>query len=181
MTAAPQLLTYIAGGIVAGMVATHVLEPPLGSWRNTPSSDDIVVSQHLLDSKIQTGVDRSAKGDRLMPRPTESPVPAPVVSSVELIGLSNTTIIYRDRSGSVLFRSDPITNTTIVVKNVALPVVTVRAMPKSPVQRQTIDLDEQKAVPQPAKCESPTSPIVNPDSRGLIGRCFAQLTTRAYH
>src|SRR4051794_12416310 len=47
------------------------------------------------------------KGDRITP-----PVAAKnraSVSSVELVGVSNATVILRDRSGAVLFRSDPLT------------------------------------------------------------------------
>jgi hypothetical protein len=114
----------------------------------------------------------SLKGDRIA-----TPVAAKTrasVSSVELVGISNATVILRDRSGAILFRSDPLTNTTLVTKDADLPVVTLKEQGTSPVVQQPIPSREGSETPQPPQgrttppgCEAPLSPLA---SRSLTNR-----------
>src|SRR6266542_2627152 len=68
--------------------------------------------------------DRSVKGNRLAsPRRENSRTK---IGTVEIVGLRDTAIVYRDREGRILFGNDPLTNTTIAAKNLGLPEVTVR-------------------------------------------------------
>jgi len=51
--------------------------------------------------------------------------PSTVVSHVELIGPRGTVVEFRDPGGRLVFRSDPVTNTTMVAKNTSIPSFTV--------------------------------------------------------
>ena len=126
-------------------------------------------------------VTQSLKGDRVatpvVPKSRAS------VSSVELVGVSNATVILRDRDGTILFRSDPLTNTTLVAKDADLPVVTLKEQGTSPVVQQPIPSREGSEAPQPPQgkttlpgCEAPLSPLAN---RGVASRtpglCLVEL------
>jgi len=125
----------------------------------------------------------SLKGDRIA-----IPVAAKTratVSSVELVGVSNATVILRDRSGAILFRSDPLTNTTLVTKDADLPVVTLKEQGTSPVVQQPIPSREGSETQPPPRsktpppgCEAPLSPLA---SRSLANRmpglCLVGLET----
>ena len=51
---------------------------------------------------------------------------APEIATVEVVGLRQPAIVYRDRDGRELYRTDPVNNVTIVIKDLLLPEVTVR-------------------------------------------------------
>jgi len=120
------------------------------------------------------------KGDRITP-----PVAAKnraSVSSVELVGVSNATVILRDRSGAVLFRSDPLTNTTLVTKDADLPVVTLKEERTSPVVRHPILSREGSEAPQPPQgrttmpgCEASLSPLAKSGASRVPGLCLVEL------
>jgi hypothetical protein len=121
----------------------------------------------------------SSKGDRLaLPVAKERSS----VSSVELVGISNTTVILRDRNGLILFRSDPLTNTTLVTKDADLPVVTLKEEGTSPVVQRPIQSHEGSETPSaPQKksvpgCEAPLSPLAGrgPSDR-MPGLCLVEL------
>lgn len=129
-----------------------------------------------------TGLDRSGKSDRA---PTaQASRPASRVTSVELVGVTNTTVILRDRDGTIVFRSDPLTNTTLVGKDVDIPTVTVKeaagaaAQPRPVLQRQS--KEEPAAGPKralPVGCEGVVSVLVSGDSRRVPGLCLAEAGT----
>ena len=123
------------------------------------------------------------KADRLAP-----PVAAKVrttVSSVEVIGLSNASVVLRDRNGDILFRSDPVTNTTLVAKDSELPVITMKETATSPVVRQPVSSDGQEHDATPSEdrrkampgCEGPVSPLVKQAQGRGPGLCVVQLET----
>jgi hypothetical protein len=58
---------------------------------------------------------------------------------VEVVGVEDAAIIYRDRKGNVLFKTDPISNVTVVTKGVVLPEVTVRELADSAVQMMPVE------------------------------------------
>jgi hypothetical protein len=120
------------------------------------------------------------KADRLAP-PVAATARA-TVSSVEVIGLSNASVVLRDRNGDVLFRSDPVTNTTLVAKDSDLPVITLKETATSPVARQPVSSDghptpsEDRAKAMPG-CEGPVSPLVKQAQGRVPGLCVVQLET----
>ena len=74
------------------------------------------------------------RGDRLGPA-VKPPIaygdvdPSAVVTHVELIGPKGTVVEFRDPQGHIVFRSDPVSNTTVVAKNTVIPSFTVRERP----------------------------------------------------
>lgn len=121
-----------------------------------------------------TSVNTSSKSDRPMPARPAQDVSA--VSSVELVGVTNTTVILRDRMGNVLYRSDALTNTTVVSKNADIPTVTVKQAADSPVvqkpapAKQIESKEERKGR---TGCEGVVSALANPDLGRVPGLCLA--------
>jgi hypothetical protein len=132
--------------------------------------------------------ERSRKGDRLAaPRPVAA---QPQIATVEVVGLRDAAIVYRDRDGRELFRTDPLNNVTIVTKGLALPEVTIRQHAGSEVtpipaqaQRRTREevLDQAqdrkplapKRLKVPMGCEPAFSPVAQPAMAHHTGRCMA--------
>src|SRR5205085_2046991 len=83
----------------------------------------------------------------------------PKVTTVEVVGIRDTAIIYRDRNGRVLFRTDPVENVTIIAKDVSLPEVTVRehgdAVPR-PMPVKTLQEDKRERM---VGCDPLVSPL----------------------
>ena len=85
----------------------------------------------LTSVNASIGTQQIMRGDRLAaavkPPITFSDInPASVVSHVELIGPKGTIVEFRDPTGKLVYRSDPVTNTTIVAKNAVIPSFTVK-------------------------------------------------------
>jgi hypothetical protein len=97
-----------------------------------------------------TSVNRERKGDAL-PR-SVAPQTRNKITTVEVVGVRNATIVYRDRSGNILFQTDPLTNVTVVTKNVELPEVTIRETESTEVERIPAENTGSSAPPQ--GCES---------------------------
>jgi hypothetical protein len=119
------------------------------------------------------------KGDRLDHPRTGGPNP-PDITTVELVGLRQTAIVYRDRDGRELFRTDPLRNVTIVAKGLVLPSVTVRERGDSLVTPLPIPVAPSALPPRkPAGpvfgCESSFSPVAAPSMAHHTGRCMALL------
>jgi len=132
-----------------------------------------------------TAVQDQVKADRLAP-PVAAKARA-TVSSVEVIGLSDARVVLRDRNGEILFRSDPVTNTTLVAKDSELPVITLKETATSSVVRQPVSSDghEHDATPSEDRrqatpgCEGPVSPLVKQAQGRGPGLCVVQLETPA--
>jgi len=172
-------LAAIAGGLLAtlGIVSLAV-------------SDPISFSTTLKRAEPATStagqVDRAAKGDRLA-KVSDSQAPAKV-SVVEVVGVRDTAVVYRDRDGRVLFQTDPVANVTIVAKGVVLPEVTVResadaAATKVPVSQtpptntpvRTLQEEDKKA--KLVGCDPLVSPLAGSTLSQVVGRCIASVTT----
>ncbi|MDR3374375.1 MAG: hypothetical protein P4L98_11665 [Ancalomicrobiaceae bacterium] len=101
-----MIFAGFAAGAVIGLVALTSVNASIGT-------------QHIMRS------------DRLAPA-IKPPItfgdidPASVVSHVELIGPKGTIVEFRDPAGKLVYRSDPVTNTTIVAKNTVIPSFTVK-------------------------------------------------------
>jgi hypothetical protein len=156
-----------------GMAGTAVLLASLA-----PSG--LIGSYHPGQSQAHAGV---GKMDRL-----SAPVPAKeraTVSSVELVGVSKAIVILRDRNGTILFRSDPLTNTTLIAKDTDLPVVTLKEEGSSPVVHQPIPSREGNEPPPPKErakrvpgCEAPVSPLAGQGRDRLPGLCLVEAGER---
>jgi hypothetical protein len=117
-------------------------------------------------------VERASKGERLAP-PRSDASGDRKIASVEIVGLRNAAIVYRDGNGNVLFRSDPVANVTIVSKGVVLPEVTIREHQDPPPRRVPVDIPARPSTAPVPGCEPIASPVVSPGLAGMIGRCLA--------
>jgi hypothetical protein len=127
----------------------------------------------------------SVKGDRL-PLSAAGSVRPSTVSTIEVVGLSQATVVFKDRDGQVLYRADPLANTTAVAKNVDLPVVTLReeqTAPAVPVVQQQPEPKQEGGDPpavqprrgKPVGCEASVSALARSDASRVPGLCLAGL------
>jgi hypothetical protein len=116
-------------------------------------------------------VERSGKGDRTGPmRPAARTAD---IVAIEVVGLKDAAIVYRDRDGRVLFRTDPLTNATVVVRGVSLPEVTIREHRGRSVAPVPVDVrpnGERTRVP--VGCDPAISPLADPSP--LTGYCITE-------
>ncbi len=137
-------------------------------------------SQALAGAGTSVHIDRTNKGDR-SPRSDSARVQEQKrIATVEIVGIRDAAIVYRDRDGHVLFSTDPVANTTIVVKNVALPAVTIRETHQSAVEVRSFDR-ARPAVPnaQPVDgCESAVSAVTAPSLAAIASRCLTSLKAK---
>jgi hypothetical protein len=151
----------------------HYFAAPAGNGAG-PLSRAFSASPGAPDSFLQA-TNQSGKADRLHAvRPAETQ--SPTIATVEVIGLRDAAIIYRDRDGKVLFRSDPMANVTVVTKNLTLPEVTIKETPRTSVQRVPAivptTLQERK---HSVGCDPAFSPVASPSLSNLTGRCMVEL------
>jgi hypothetical protein len=141
---------------------------------------DRVISLSLKFDKAQAAVaeqtfsvNRAGKSDALpvADRRQES-VP---IKTVEVVGVRDASIVYRDRAGNVLFQTDPLANVTVVTKNLDLPEVTIRESDASKVERVPLQKPKPESrdnnTKRPHGCESAFArPSPEPLTR-LASRC----------
>jgi len=116
--------TGIAGALAAGALLTTALV----SADINPRTNDGVTNAPTQRAQIN----RSIKSDAL-PKVANSNTPKRI-TIVEVVGVEETAIVYRDRDGNILFKTDPLSNVTVVTKGVVLPEVTIRELAESTVQ-----------------------------------------------
>ena len=172
------LAPYFLGGLVAVTLTN--------GFATIPGSDPAPAgfAAHA-QAGLLTTPERSHKGDRLAP-PAASARKV-VVSVVELVGARRTSIVYRDRDGHVLFRSDPLRHVTLAVKNALLPQVTIRDDQNTRVAPQNPRVAPQNVAPISAPdaasdpgplapgCDSAVSPLAAPLLARKASRCLASL------
>lgn len=174
----PHILPYLVGGLVAVLVTDYV----------PPATKQLGTSAAAFWSEMAPATPQvSRKGDRLAaPRAAAA---EPRIATVEVVGLRDAAIVYRDREGRELFRTDPMNNVTIVTKGLTLPEVTVRQHAGStvkpvPVPVQVRDREEVRDQPQdrkprrlkvPMGCDPSFSPVAQPSMAHHTGRCMAQV------
>jgi hypothetical protein len=138
-------------------------------------------NQALASAGISVGINRANKGDRTQRGDSARIQEQKRIVTVEVVGIRDAAIVYRDRDGRVLFSTDPVANTTIVVKNVVLPAVTIRETQQSTVE--VISLDRARpAVPnaQPAEgCEPAVSAVTTPSLAAIASRCLTSLQAKS--
>ena len=150
-----------------------------------------LISSALMSPETRTGdqVERAHKGDLLVSTRSDTRSDTQdqaQVSTVEVVGVRDTAIIYRDRDGRILFRTDPLANVTVVAKGLTLPAVTVRehseAIPQ-PMPVQPAQQDGKDQPPQDGKdkwlegCDPLVSPLAKSSLSKVAGRCIAGLAT----
>jgi len=156
-----HITSYLLGGAAA--IAAWALVAPVD-----------LHSQVGLTGGSSASVNRAAKAARLA-APRISRTDEDAVVTVEVIGIRDAAIIYRDRGGRVLFQTDPVTNVTVISKGFVLPELTVRESKRSkPVP---IEAPSQPAAHPviPIGCDPAVSPIAQPQLTHLTGRCLAQV------
>ncbi len=119
-------------------------------------------------------VDRTMKSDRLATSQTRGATRT--VATVEVIGVHDAAIVYRDRDGRLLFQTDPVSNVTVVSKGFVLPQLTVRETTHStptPLEAPHAPQEPQNAPAIPIGCEPLASPIAAPRLSHLAGRCLS--------
>jgi hypothetical protein len=122
-----------------------------------------------------------ARADRLSTS-TFAPSGEKRIAVVEVVGVHDAAIVYRDRQGRVLFSTDPVANVTVVTKNLSLPEVTVRETAQSEVERVPVEKtrapggDKQ---PSMEGCESGLSPDISPTVPTAKDRCIVQIESKS--
>jgi hypothetical protein len=168
----------IAGGMAAVVIAV-CLGLVLGG-AELPASFAGTTTQ-------QATVNREGKTDAL---PGNASAQKPNrISVIEVIGVSDAAVVYRDRGGQLLFKTDPLSNVTVVAKNTVLPEVTVREMELNDVMPVPVEqFKNQGAVRElpnsgapattrkiPEGCESAFSAFIVPSQANKAGRCLSSL------
>lgn len=169
--------------VVAWMLATYPADPTFGFLRGAGAW-----------SGPQRGVDavnRARKSDRVAVKQTPH-AQERTIATVELIGLRDPAIIYRDRDGRVLFQTDPVTNVTVIAKGVVLPEITVRETSRSatrpvpsivpsaansrePSTPPTAIRRKPQTKPTiPEGCDPAASPIASPELSHLLSKCMVE-------
>jgi hypothetical protein len=178
------VVPYLLGGLTAFLVSEFV---PFSSAAGHLSG--AMQSEHAVPAQLRgtpgSSVNRTSKGNRNAASRTA--VGNSHIATVEVVGLRDTAIVYRDRDGRELFRTDPMNNVTLVTKGLHLPEVTVRQHSSSavkPVPVRTLHEQNQvrerkPAVPArrkvPVGCEPLFSPVASPSLSHHAGRCMAEL------
>ena len=168
-----QIVPYLVGGLTAFLVmdiapVTSPTAPAPAAALGTPDSS----------------INRTAKADRgAAPRAAQASLQ---IATVEVVGLRDAAVVYRDREGRELFRTDPLNNVTIITKGLQLPEVTVRQNSSSAVKPIPVrELQEQardrtkptktRTPKVPLGCEPSFSPVAAPSLAHHTGRCMAGL------
>jgi hypothetical protein len=153
---------HITSSLFGGLAA-------VAAWALVAPSFNPPPAQPVADQTAP--VNRTAKGDRLAP--VRLPGADHKVATVEVVGIRDAAIVYRDRDGRVLFETDPLSNVTVVSRGFVLPQLTVRETSRSstaPVE----PMQEFKARPPiPIGCEPLASPIAQPRLAHMTGRCLS--------
>ncbi len=156
-----HITSSLFGG-VAAIAAWALVAPP---------SDPASHVSSLVTGQAGSSVSRAHKGDRLAPARRSRA--DDTVATVEVVGIRDAAIIYRDRAGRVLFQTDPLRNVTIVSKGFVLPQLTVRETPRSPTEPVEAPRALDAKPPIPIGCEPVASPIAQPRLSHLTGRCLS--------
>ena len=147
-----RLTPRVAGGLAIGTAAA-------------------VASIFTLATRADS-VNRSAKADRL-PLSASVSFSEKRIAVVEVLGVRDAAIIYRDREGRVLFSADPIANATVFTKNLLLPEVTLRETAETEIERVPVEKTRAPSSgSQLQGCESGLSPDISPTVPTTKDRCI---------
>ncbi|MGO4389149.1 hypothetical protein AB4Y85_16590 [Microvirga sp. 2YAF29] len=140
--------------------------------------DTFTKSKDIL--RVAMTQQNAVKGDRLAV--WDGDVQQNTVSIVEVVGLTQATVILRGGNGEVLYRSDPRSGTTIFSKNTDLPILTMKeetqgpAVEHPPVTRR--EGSEEIRKPKrttPVGCMGDVSPLARASASRMPSLCLASL------
>ena len=139
-------------------------------------------SERLLTQSPLRAMTAQTKGDRLaVPRPAGQ---STTVSTVELVGVAQATVILRDHNGKVLDRSDPRSGVTIFAKNTDLPIITLKEEVHAPVVQHPVaprregtevPADQKPKRRNPVGCFGDVSPLARAGADRTPSLCLALL------
>lgn len=165
--------TGIAGAIAAGALLTTALvsahiNPPVQGEASAPTQS--------------AQINRNNKTDAL-PAVANTTTPKRI-TTVEVVGIEDAAIVYRDRNGNVLFKTDPVSNVTVVTKGVVLPEVTIRELAGSSVQ--VLPIEGIRPILSPTApgdgCESSVTAYTAGDEFARVpSRCITHLPLKNYN
>jgi hypothetical protein len=180
-------MTRIAPYLIGGLAAVLAME-------YMPSATRYLGDAHAAGWRMPSEPAAAVKGDRAAPvRAAQS---GAHIATVELVGVRDTAIVYRDRDGREIYRTDPVANVTIVSKGLNLPEVTVREhanngvrpavtpvrtidesrdLQRDPSSERTRPASPKKPSAMPVGCESAFSPVASPAMAHHMGRCMAAI------
>jgi hypothetical protein len=130
------------------------------------------VTKASLAADTHERVNRAVKADRVA-APRTSVDGTRAVVTVEVVGVHDAAIVYRDRDGRVLFQTDPLSNVTVISKGFVLPQVTVRETPQSTPAPIMVPHNIDAAPKMPVGCDPVASPIAEPALARVTGRCLS--------
>jgi hypothetical protein len=164
--------TGIAGVIAAGAIlTTAAFAAGLHSFQNASLTE-----AEVAPSQSQQ-INRGGKGDRQPVVSAEARQPRHV-TTVEVVGVENAAVIYRDRNGDILFKTDPVSNVTLVSKDVVLPEVTIRNQAEAQVQKMPVERLQPVLSPTAPVdgCDGAVATHTGPDHLARqASRCVTQL------
>jgi hypothetical protein len=143
-----------------------------------PSFDPAAKASIAADTHER--VNRAVKADRIA-APRLNLNGDRSVATVEVVGVHDAAIVYRDRDGRVLFQTDPLSNVTVISKGFVLPQLTVRENPHSTPAKIEVPHNIDAAPAVPIGCEPLASPIAEPSLGRMTGRCLSQLGDGAHN
>jgi len=178
-----KIVPYLVGGLTAFLVMDIVPIPSPSEYFGASRASTSAAA--VLLGTPASHINRAIKGDRgATARPAQT---ATHIATVEVVGLRDAAIVYRDRDGRELFRTDPVSNVTIVTKGLQLPEVTVRQYNSSVVKPVPVDVLQEQARDRkppngrerklPIGCEPSFSPVAAPSLAHHTGRCMARHET----
>jgi len=170
-------MMYLAA-IASGLLATVGVLSLAVSGPASLGKVSTALTSPTADTAVQ--VDRARKGDRLAINTSADGQDQATVTTVEVVGVRDTAIVYRDRDGRVLFRTDPMANVTIVSKGVVLPEVTVREHSDAvPTKLPVKTLQEGDKSRKLDGCDPLVSPLAGSSLSQVAGRCIAGIPAGA--
>ena len=166
------------GGLIAAVSAAILVSTTVVIFSATMVGERLIAMQTAKAAAPQPQphisgftVNRERKSDAL-PKSAAAQIRSEI-KTVEVIGVRDASIVYRDRGGNILFQTDPLANVTIVTKNIDLPEVTIRETEATKVERV------------PAESKAPSAPLhgcesafARPSPESLIrtpSRCVTEL------
>lgn len=104
------------------------------------------------------------------------------VSIVEVVGLTQATVILRGSDGEILYRADPRTGTTTFAKNTELPILTMKEEMTGPAvqhppaaRREGSEETRKEKRTNPVGCMRDVSPLARASANRMPSLCLASL------
>lgn len=164
------------GGMIAAVSAAILASATVVIFSATMVGERLIAMQTAKAEPAQSlsstfTINRERKSDAL-PKSAAAQIRSEI-KTVEVIGVRDAAIVYRDRGGNILFQTDPLANVTIVTKNVDLPEVTIRETETTKVERVPV---ESKAPSAPLHgCESAFARPAPESLTRSLSRCVTEL------